>query len=80
MCRTTGEVSYAYAEGYLTLTWRHRAADRAGEGSVERVAYDYRFCSTPCLRRFLNRCVDDLEAELRSRNTSAPSGKGRLQN
>jgi len=79
MCRKTGEVSYAYAEGYLTLAWRHRAADGAGEGAVERVAYDYRFCSTACLRRFLNRCVDELEAELRSRTPSVPSGNGLLQ-
>ncbi|MEW6753941.1 MAG: hypothetical protein AB1505_23615 [Candidatus Latescibacterota bacterium] len=62
-------------DGFLSLTWHgahdggsgaHRDADctvyvvdeaRGGQGELY-------FCSTDCLRQFLNRCVDELERRM----------------
>jgi len=63
-------------DGFLDLAW-HGAHD-GGKGKVREIycvvevikdviggQADLCFCSTKCLRRFLNTCVDQLEASMR---------------
>lgn len=70
-------------DAFFHLTW-HGAPD-SGEGEDREIGYmldiirdirggqaDMYFCSTACLRQFLNHCVDELErkvARMRSSNT-----------
>ncbi len=64
---------------YLSLTW-HGAHDK-GEGNDREIGYvlniaedvkgglfDLMFCSTKCLRSFLNACVDELEKQINKTN------------
>ncbi len=63
-------------ESYLNLSW-HGAHD-GGEGEDREIGlimdiaqdvkggqFDLYFCSTSCLREFLNSCVDELEKRIR---------------
>ena len=69
-------------DGYLSLTWH--GAHEEGEGkdrdiySVVQIAkdvrggqYDVYFCSTKCLRSYLNFCVDQLETQILSERTKS---------
>ena len=61
-------------EGYFNLTWHGAHEEEGGEGKdpntwavldiardVQGGQFDAYFCSTNCLRAFLNYCVDELE-------------------
>lgn len=70
--------SSARMEGFFHLTWHGAHTNEGGQGvSPDTYAYlplskDYRggqcgfeFCSTDCLRAFLNHCVDELEKRIK---------------
>ena len=74
-------------DGFLHLSW-HGAHD-GGQGkdreigTAVHIAYDVRggqfdlyFCSTKCLRSYLNFCVDELEKKIRAKR---PRSNKRLQ-
>ena len=61
--------------GFLTFTWHGAHSDMNGVGVDSDISasydlvndtnhgqFDMMFCSTPCMRSFLNTCVDELEA------------------
>lgn len=58
-------------DGFLYLAWHDHENDSDGPGLI-RIAQDVRggqfdlyFCSTKCLREFLNHCVDELEQSMK---------------
>jgi hypothetical protein len=64
-------------EGFLSLGWHGADSEAGGLGDYPDTSaqheiatndfegqFEFYFCSTDCLRRFLNRCVDDLEQKI----------------
>ncbi len=65
-------------EGYLNLSWHGAHSNESGEGMLPDTfanltiakdnkggQSDFLFCSTNCLRAFLNHCVDELEKRIK---------------
>jgi hypothetical protein len=75
-------------DGFLALHWH--GAHNGGQGKDDDVfcgvdiirdaiggQADLYFCSTECLRKFLNACVDELEGKIAKANQSKQQAKGR---
>jgi hypothetical protein len=90
--RSLGNDRYEMATdsvAFLTMTWHGAHPDTGGSGgdagihasidiadTVAHGQFDLYFCSTACLRQFLNDCVDALEARIESARTRCRSGEG----
>jgi hypothetical protein len=88
--RALGNDRYEMADdtaAFFTLTWHGAHSSVGGVGQdadlwasidiadrVEIGQFDLYFCSTDCLRKFLNYCVDELEREIEAaKSNSQPS-------
>jgi len=71
--------------GFFSLIWHSNYANREryDDASVEIAElvdtgqFDFYFCSTDCLRGFLNYCVDELERRRKLNQVRQSSAKGR---
>ncbi|MFZ4775954.1 MAG: hypothetical protein ACOYM3_11350 [Terrimicrobiaceae bacterium] len=72
-------------DGFLSLTW-HGAHDK-GEGKDREIyasvdlaentrggQFEVYFCSTDCLRSYLNFCVDELEKKIEAKRSDVSNG------